>query len=156
MAEEIGCSAEEIASLELNICDVQPSCLGGGNNEFIFSGRLDNLASSYCALRALIDSSSSPRDLQDERSIRMVALFDNEEVSIIPEYSAPRLFLYFFKLEECLCRFLQSGCIVSTGPFIFFSFFVLAKYTTGGLGFAAGSGRTDNVSSNSENSRLVV
>lgn len=80
MSEELGCSPEEIASLELNICDVQPSCLGGGNNEFIFSGRLDNLASSYCALRALMDSCSSPGDLQDESSVRMVALFDNEEV----------------------------------------------------------------------------
>ncbi|CAA6667582.1 unnamed protein product [Spirodela intermedia] len=80
LSEELGCSADEIASLELNICDVQPSCLGGGNNEFIFSGRLDNLASSYCALRALIDSCTSSRDLEDESSIRMVALFDNEEV----------------------------------------------------------------------------
>ncbi|XP_078434780.1 Zn-dependent exopeptidases superfamily protein [Wolffia australiana] len=80
LSSELGFEADEIASLELNICDVQPSCLGGGNNEFIFSGRLDNLASSYCALRALIDSCSSPQDLQDENSIRMVALFDNEEV----------------------------------------------------------------------------
>lgn len=83
LSEELGCSPEEIASLELNICDVQPSCLGGGNNEFIFSGRLDNLASSYCALRALMDSCSSPGDLQDESSVRMVALFDNEEVWVL-------------------------------------------------------------------------
>lgn len=66
--------------IELNVCDTQPSCLGGGNNEFIFSGRLDNLASSYCALRALIDSSKSDSDLSSEHAIRMVALFDNEEV----------------------------------------------------------------------------
>lgn len=67
-------------NIELNVCDTQPSCLGGGNNEFIFSGRLDNLASSYCALRALIDSSQATGDLSSEHAIRMVALFDNEEV----------------------------------------------------------------------------
>lgn len=81
MSEELGCSGSEIENVELNVCDTQPSCLGGGNNEFIFSGRLDNLASSYCALRSLLDSSKSPGDLADEHSIRMVALFDNEEVN---------------------------------------------------------------------------
>lgn len=75
----MGCEIDDIASIELNICDTQPSCLGGANNEFIFSGRLDNLASSFCALKALVDS-SGPKDLSDEHAIRMVALFDNEEV----------------------------------------------------------------------------
>lgn len=81
LSEELDCRSSEIESVELNICDTQPSCLGGGNNEFIFSGRLDNLASSYCALRSLLDSCKSPGDLADEDSIRMVALFDNEEVN---------------------------------------------------------------------------
>ncbi|XP_076946982.1 putative aspartyl aminopeptidase [Bidens hawaiensis] len=79
LSEELGCEIDDIANIELNICDTQPSCLGGANNEFIFSGRLDNLASSFCALRALVDS-CGPQDLSDEHAIRMVALFDNEEV----------------------------------------------------------------------------
>lgn len=80
LAEELHCEVDEIADLELDVCDTQPSCVGGAQHEFIFSGRLDNLASSYCALRALLDSSKASGDLVDESSVRMVALFDNEEV----------------------------------------------------------------------------
>lgn len=83
LSEELSCNADEILSIELNVCDTQPSCLGGGNNEFIFSGRLDNLASSYCALRSLLDSCNTSGDLANEQAIRMVALFDNEEVLAI-------------------------------------------------------------------------
>lgn len=81
LSEELGCDIDDIVSIELNICDTQSSCLGGANNEFIFSGRLDNLASSYCGLRALIDSCVSHTDLSNEHAIRMIALFDNEEVN---------------------------------------------------------------------------
>ncbi|GKV39766.1 hypothetical protein SLEP1_g47486 [Rubroshorea leprosula] len=80
LSDELSCNVDDIANIELNICDTQPSCLGGANNEFIFSGRLDNLASSYCALRALVDSCVLPVDLSSEHAIRMIALFDNEEV----------------------------------------------------------------------------
>ncbi|KAL5976362.1 hypothetical protein ACLOJK_020693 [Asimina triloba] len=112
LSEELGCSSDEIAGLELNVCDTQPSCLGGVNNEFIFSGRLDNLASSYCALRALVDSCYSPDDLSNERAIRMVALFDNEEVGSgsIQGAGAPTMFQAMRRIIDCLAqRVLREG-----------------------------------------------
>ncbi|KAL4576745.1 hypothetical protein LXL04_012844 [Taraxacum kok-saghyz] len=112
LSEELGCEIDEIASIELNICDTQPSCLGGANNEFIFSGRLDNLASSFCALRALVDS-STPVDLSDEHTIRMVALFDNEEVGSdsVQGAGAPTMFQAMRRITDCLCcnQYLNEG-----------------------------------------------
>ncbi|KAI4384080.1 hypothetical protein MLD38_009847 [Melastoma candidum] len=106
LSEEVGCDADDIVSIELNLCDTQPSCLGGGNNEFIFSGRLDNLASSYCALRALIDSCEVPGDLSSEHAIRMVALFDNEEVGSdsFQGAGAPTMFQAMRRIIHSLAR----------------------------------------------------
>ncbi|KAK9735175.1 hypothetical protein RND81_04G188600 [Saponaria officinalis] len=104
LSEELDCSIDDIITLELNVCDTQPSCLGGLNNEFIFSGRLDNLASSFCALRALIDSCSSSEDLSSENTVRMVALFDNEEVgsNSIQGAGAPTMFQAIRRIITCL------------------------------------------------------
>lgn len=47
LAEELGCAADDIADFDLNLCDVQPGVIGGARGEFLFVGRLDNLASSF-------------------------------------------------------------------------------------------------------------
>ncbi|KAK1288062.1 putative aspartyl aminopeptidase [Acorus calamus] len=112
LSEEIGCCINEIVGIELNVCDTQPSCLGGVNNEFIFSGRLDNLASSYCALRALIDSCKLPGDLSNEQAIRMVALFDNEEVGSdsVHGAGAPTMFQSMRRMVDCLANKYIGEC----------------------------------------------
>ncbi|XP_058107487.1 probable aspartyl aminopeptidase isoform X2 [Magnolia sinica] len=113
LSDELGCSSsDEIVGIELNVCDTQPSCLGGVNNEFIFSGRLDNLASSYCALRALVDSCNLPEDLSNEHAIRMVALFDNEEVGSgsVQGAGATTMFQAMRRIIDCLAHeFLREG-----------------------------------------------
>ncbi len=73
-------SPEDIVDFEMVLYDTQKACLGGLNNELIFSARLDNLMMSYCTLMGLIESSSSNTALDDERSIRLIALFDHEEI----------------------------------------------------------------------------
>lgn len=65
---------------ELNVCDTQLGVVGGANDEFLFVGRLDNLSSTYLAVRALADSTSSDRSLANESAVRAIALFDHEEV----------------------------------------------------------------------------
>jgi aspartyl aminopeptidase len=80
LAEELKCDVTEVADFELSVYDMQPSCVGGMRDEFVFAGRLDNLASSFCALSALLDTCTEPSSLMDESCIRMVALFDIGEV----------------------------------------------------------------------------
>ncbi|CAM9348703.1 unnamed protein product [Chrysoparadoxa australica] len=89
LASELGCSAADIEDFELQLCDTQPSVVGGALNEFIYSGRLDNLCSSWQALRALIDSTSGDGDsLASESNIRMIALFDHEEIGSTSAHGA--------------------------------------------------------------------
>ncbi|KAK4752999.1 hypothetical protein SAY87_021797 [Trapa incisa] len=80
LASEVGCKTEEICDFELQACDTQPSIVAGAMKEFIFSGRLDNLCMTFCSLKALIDATSSEGSLEDESGVRVVALFDHEEV----------------------------------------------------------------------------
>lgn len=51
LAAEAGCEPDEICDFELQLCDTQPSIIGGAAKEFVFSGRLDNLCMSFCSLK---------------------------------------------------------------------------------------------------------
>ena len=79
LAEQLKCDPGDILDFECQLCDTQPSAVGGAKGEYIFSGRLDNLQSCYCSLTALI-AASSDESLEDETAIRMIAHYDHEEV----------------------------------------------------------------------------
>ncbi|KAI0834442.1 peptidase [Hypoxylon sp. FL0890] len=79
IAEHAGVQVADVVDFEMVLYDVQKSCLGGLNEEFIYSARLDNLDMTYCSVMGLIESVSST-SLDNETSIRLITCFDHEEI----------------------------------------------------------------------------
>jgi len=73
LADATDTDAADLLSWELAVYDVQKGSLWGANEEFIASRQLDNLASCYAALTALIAS-------KQPTATCVAALFDHEEV----------------------------------------------------------------------------
>lgn len=67
---------EQVVSVDLCLYDAQPAQIGGSRGEFVFSGRLDNLYMSFCALESMIESSAD----MSGHGIRLGILFDHEEI----------------------------------------------------------------------------
>ena len=80
IAKEAGVDPSSIVDFEMILYDTQKACIGGLNEELLFSARLDNLEMSYCSTMGLINSLAAPSSLQNEHSIRLIALFDHEEI----------------------------------------------------------------------------
>ena len=74
ISRELKCKPTNILGMELSLYDTQPGTLAGPEREFIFSGRLDNLASCHSALHALVESTKK------ETATRVIAFYDHEEV----------------------------------------------------------------------------
>ncbi|KZL68883.1 aspartyl aminopeptidase (zinc I metalloprotease) [Colletotrichum tofieldiae] len=79
---------EAVIDFELVLYDVQKSCLGGLNDEFIFSARLDNLNMTYCSIEGLIASVREPDVLDNDTTIRLVTCFDHEEIGSTSAHGA--------------------------------------------------------------------
>jgi len=80
IAKEAGVSTYDVVDFEMILYDTQKSVLGGLNDELIFSARLDNLMMSYCATEGIIESLTTGSALDDESGIRLISLFDHEEI----------------------------------------------------------------------------
>ncbi|EGO00625.1 hypothetical protein SERLA73DRAFT_178481 [Serpula lacrymans var. lacrymans S7.3] len=88
LAQELSIAPEEIHDFELALYDTQPSVLGGIENEFIFSPRLDNLLSSFCAVEALSGHASLPAFSTLEGNVNCIALFNHEEIGSVSNSGA--------------------------------------------------------------------
>jgi len=73
IAEVINVSVEDILEVDLNLYDVSKGTIIGLNNEFICSGKLDDLAMVHAGLSAILDSKQG-------NTTNVLAIFDNEEV----------------------------------------------------------------------------
>lgn len=72
VANELGVKADDILDFDLLLYDTTPACTFGLNNEFISSGRLDDLSMAHAAVTAITEKT-------DDMSTCVVAIFDNEE-----------------------------------------------------------------------------
>jgi aspartyl aminopeptidase len=75
LAAELQVEERDVLAWDLMCHDVQKGAFLGAANEMIASARLDNLCSSWCALRALLAVSAQP-----DGPIPVLALFDHEEI----------------------------------------------------------------------------
>ncbi|OBZ76741.1 Aspartyl aminopeptidase [Grifola frondosa] len=82
-SDELSVAPEEIHDFELHLYDTQPSVLGGINNEFIFSPRLDNQFSSFAAVEAISTFATAPSFATLEGNINCIALFNHEEIGSV-------------------------------------------------------------------------
>lgn len=74
LASELGVPPEEILSFELSTYPYERGCTLGLAGELLSSPRLDNLTSVWACLRGLAKAEPVPS------GVRLIALFDNEEV----------------------------------------------------------------------------
>jgi len=73
LAGSLGLGSGEIVGSDLSLYDTQKGSLGGLKEEFVFSPRLDNLASCHAATEAIC---GTPDNLE---STAVIALYDHEE-----------------------------------------------------------------------------
>lgn len=92
IAKELGLkSVLDIEDFELILYDNKDACLGGMNDEFVFSGRLDNLTSCFTSMYGI--TLSSDTDIETETGIRLMACFDHEEIGSSSAQGADSNFL---------------------------------------------------------------
>ena len=86
IAKELGIEAEDILAKDLYLVNRQKAAIIGFDNEFISSGRLDDLECVYTSLRGFVEA-------ENKNHINVFAVFDNEEVGSVTKQGAMSTFL---------------------------------------------------------------
>jgi len=91
-----------IVNWELELYDTQPAQTGGLDKEFIFAGRIDDKLCSWSAIEGLIASSAAPAS-EDDGIIKLVGVFDDEEIGSLLRQGAKSNFLpsTIERIAEC-------------------------------------------------------
>lgn len=90
---------EDILDFDLYLADATPACTFGAHNEFISSGRLDDLSMCFAGVEALL--AATPAD-----TTCVLAIFDNEETGSQTKQGAASPFLSYMLKRIALA---QSG-----------------------------------------------
>ncbi|SCH97579.1 M18 family aminopeptidase [Romboutsia sp. 1001713B170207_170306_H8] len=73
IANALNIEKSEILDFDLFLYEYEKGCLMGINEEFISTGRLDNLSMAHASLHALINANG-------KKGINLISIFDNEEI----------------------------------------------------------------------------
>ena len=96
---ELGISQETILDFDLYLADATPACSFGVHDEFISSGRLDDLSMCFAGLEAMIATETVD-------ATKVLAIFDNEETGSQTKQGAGSPFLSMMLKRIALA---QSG-----------------------------------------------
>lgn len=88
IADKLGVAPDEIVDFQLNLYDTQGASLGGITKEFIYSARLDNLATVFCALESIVDFTQDEAAFGSSADVSMIVAFDHEEVGSVSAQGA--------------------------------------------------------------------
>lgn len=88
ICEGLDVRAEDILDFDLYLYDATPACTVGVHDEFVSSGRLDDLSMVHAGLEALLQTD----DTQAEHT-SVLAVFDNEETGSMTKQGAGSPFL---------------------------------------------------------------
>jgi aspartyl aminopeptidase len=83
---ELKIKQDDILDFDLYLADATPACTFGVHDEFISSGRLDDLSMCFAGLEALLASA-------DNETTKVLAIFDNEETGSQTKQGAGSPFL---------------------------------------------------------------
>jgi len=108
---ELGIEESNILDYDLSFVDGNPPAIIGARSEFVSSMRIDNLGSTFCALKAFLDS--TPKDV-----LNVFVVFDHEEVGSASHVGAKSdlLFSFFERVvgTENLPSFIAKSLVISS------------------------------------------
>lgn len=112
---ELHISQEDILDFDLYLADATPACTFGCHDEFISSGRLDDLSMCYAGLEAMTATATTD-------ATKVLAIFDNEETGSQTKQGAASPFLSMMLKrialmqsgsEEAFCQAVERAFMVS-------------------------------------------
>ena len=98
---ELSIKPEQVLDFDLYLADATPACTFGVHDEFLSSGRLDDLSMCFAGLEAMIDSDTT-------EATKVLAIFDNEETGSQTKQGAGSPFLAMMLQRIALA---QSGSV---------------------------------------------